>query len=276
MMVPDNSYAIPSDLLEQIRKEGYIKTSVLNAGSVNKLYDAIMEEMKGEKFSFYNSGQNIQLKRKEYFYQLISNYFQPVIEQHFPDYCISRIAVVLKGLGKDSGCDLHTDDNSFDEKDVFPLNIWTPLLPTNALNGLEVIPQSHLYVSPVRGFGIPQYFSGCKDTLLSYSLSITTHLGESIIYHPGLLHYSKPNQTNQIRPAVVIGLAPRHKQQLVYWGEKDWLGLKIYTMKMSLDDYILWDEKSLVKDRIIDSKRFRRYRIDRNSYNHFIAKKTQN
>lgn len=258
-------------LKNQLEKNGFIKHPVFPAALLNQLYNAVMDEMKEDKVSFYYSGQDSSVERKKYFYKLVLSSFSEYIEKIFPEYTISRIIVVLKGIGENSSCKLHTDDNSFNESNGFPVNIWTPLVDTGNFNGgLNVVPESHQYASKIRGFNIPQYYMPYHEELLKRSTGLNTQLGESVIYHPGILHFSNNNTSQNLRPAIVIGLAPKKEKQIVYFGVKNWLGLKVYTMNIPLMDYLNWDEKSILESKIENIQRFRHFNIDKNTYAVFL------
>lgn len=256
---------------ERLLRQGCFQYALFPPETLQELYNAVTAEMQHDRVSFYYSGADKSLDRKKYFYGLVLDHLQPHIEKILPDYTISRIIVVMKGIGQDSSCKLHTDDNSFDERQAFPVNIWTPLVPTSEANGgLFTIPGSHLFVSPFRGFNIPQYYEAHQDALLEKGVPVTTQLGDSLIYHPGILHFSKENNSTSLRPAIVIGLAPKSQQQLVYWGEKDFWGLKILTIPMTLQEYILWDEKSVPREKVSAVTRFRKLGVDQAAYRKFL------
>lgn len=264
-------FRITSPTESQLINDGYCKLAVFPAEELKELNIAIMKVMKEEFITFYNTGLDKNTERKKYFYKIVLDAFTAYIDSVFNDYKISRIAIVIKGIHGQSECNLHTDDNSFDEENAFPLNVWTPLLPTHSENGgLCVIPGSHKFASKVRGFGIPQYYNEYSEELKKKGICISTNLGESLVYHPGLLHFSNENSSKEFRPAVVIALAPKEKIPLVFFGRKKWWNYKIYTMRLSLEEYIYWDEDTILKNNIMNTQSFRNLKLDMKSYKNFL------
>lgn len=259
------------DSHDELVNQGFIKKSIFPIDVLNSLNTAITQEMKNEKIAFYYSGQDSSIERKKYFYKLVLDMLEPYVDNMFNNYRISRIAIIIKGLGKNSSCDIHADDNSFDEINYFPINIWTPLISSDVKNGtLNIVPKSHKYISKVRGYGIPKAYSNFKLELKPKGVQQITDLGESIVYHPGVLHFSNENQSETMRVAIVLGLAPKNKQQLVYHGINKWYGLKIYKMKMELDEYLYWDEKSILKNNIIGSFLYNKQESDKKSVINYL------
>lgn len=270
-MADRSIFRTPSTTESSLIHDGYVKFSVFPSEVLEHLSTAIMNEMKEEPIGFYNTGLDRNTERKKYFYKLVLDALAPHIAPVFNDYKISRIAIVIKGIHGKSECNLHTDDNSFDEEGAFPINIWTPLLPTHPENGgLCVIPGSHRYASKTRGFGIPQYYDAYTDALKEKGICISTTLGESLVYHPGMLHFSNENKTRAFRPAVVVALTPKEKTPLVFFGRKNWWSYKIYTMRMSLEEYIYWDENTILKNNVLNTRSFKSLKLDTTAYQKFL------
>jgi hypothetical protein len=271
-MADRSIFRITSPAETQLIHDGYCKLAVFPAEILQKLNIAIMNVMKAEPITFYNTGLDRNTERKKYFYKIVLDAFTTYIDSVFYDYKISRIAVVIKGIQGQSECNLHTDDNSFDEENAFPINIWTPLLQTHPENGgICVIPGSHNYASKTRGFGIPQYYNEYADELKQKGICISTTLGESLVYHPGLLHFSNENRTPEFRPAVVIALTPKEKTPLVFFGKRNWWSYKIYTMHLSLEEYIYWNEDTVLKNNIMNVRNFKSLKPDKTMYQKFLT-----
>ena len=106
---------------------------------------------------------------------------------------------------------------------------------------------------------------------MKYGVCLTTELGESIAYNPGILHFSRENNSGILRPAIVIGIAPKNTEPLVYFGQKEWFRRKVYTMKMSLEDYKYWDEKTILKDKITDIIDYQKIPVNIRSYKNLLT-----
>lgn len=272
MIYKKNIFHMDSVFGKELENKGYLKIKLFPEDTLNNLHLCIAEKMNHRKINFYNLGMDKDIETKEYFYKIIYDALQPFIEETFTDYRICRIAVVIKGINGNSSCNIHTDDNYLDENRSTPLNIWTPLVSTNETNGgLNIIPKSHHYSSKIRGFGIPQYYHAYQNELMKYGVCLTTELGESIAYNPGILHFSRENNSGILRPAIVIGIAPKNTEPLVYFGQKEWFRRKVYTMKMSLEDYKYWDEKTILKDKITDIIDYQKIPVNIRSYKNLLT-----
>jgi hypothetical protein len=269
----DNIVFNNSPIIEyKLKEQGFIKINIFPEDVLKKLKDIILEKTANQQIEFYNLSGIYNIAIKKYFYELITNAFSPFIEVSLNGYSIVRISVIIKGIHGFSSCNIHTDDNYLDENRSTPLNIWTPLVSTNETNGgLNIIPKSHHYASKIRGFGIPQYYHAYQNELMKYGIFQPTEFGESIAYNPGILHFSRENNSGILRPAIVIGIAPKNTEPIVYFGEKKWFKRKVYTMKMSLDDYIYWDEKTILKDKITDIIDYQKIPVDIRSYKNLLT-----
>jgi ectoine hydroxylase-related dioxygenase (phytanoyl-CoA dioxygenase family) len=156
-----------------------------------------------------------------------------------------------KDPGENSYVALHTDDCSCDETKFVPFHIWIPLVDTHRENGcICVVKGSHLATNTVRGIQIPQHYHRHQQTLLeNYLTPLENKAGEALIYHPSLLHYSYPNLSDAMRPAVVAAFIPKDATPIVYYKRNKWLDKSVLEYEMNSAQYCHWNEKEEPKTR---------------------------
>jgi len=179
--------------------------------------------------------------------EIILEVILPIVEAHFPEYTIVRASFLTKFSDALSEVPIHYDDTSCDETIDIPFHLWIPLVDTSPENGcLHVVPYSHHYTNKIRGLGLPMMDKAHLELLkASYLLATPTVLGEAVMYHPGLLHYSPPNNSGKERPAIVVACIPKNTCPIVYIAQKEIFWKKYYKLNMPIDEYVLWDEKQI-------------------------------
>ena len=117
---------------------------------------------------------------------------------------------MVKNPDPHAGMDLHADWTYVDETKHTSVAIWVPLVNVNAHNGcFGLIEGSHKVTNLVRGPLIRQSTRDCDHIWeKKYGKLLPIKAGDAIIYSHRLLHYSHPNKSNAVRPAVNLSLAP--------------------------------------------------------------------
>jgi len=106
---------------------------------------------------------------------------------------------------------LHADWTYVDESLYRSISCWIPLVDTTKENGaLGVIPYSHLFKTNFRGPRIPSPFHDNNEFIIQkYGKVIPMKKGQCIFYDHRLLHFSQPNNSDKIRPAINIVFTPK-------------------------------------------------------------------
>ena len=117
---------------------------------------------------------------------------------------------MIKSPDPEVAMDLHADWAYVDEHKFRSAAIWIPLVDVDAQNGcLGIIEGSHKVTNAIRGPGIRQSARiHDNEWAKRYGKLIPMKAGDAIIYDHALLHYSPPNKTENIRPAINFSLKP--------------------------------------------------------------------
>jgi ectoine hydroxylase-related dioxygenase (phytanoyl-CoA dioxygenase family) len=117
---------------------------------------------------------------------------------------------MIKNPAPHAGMDLHADWTYVDETQHTSVAIWVPLIDVNDHNGcFGLIEGSHKVTNMIRGPLIRQS-SRNRDSIWEkkYGKLMPMKAGDAIIYSHRLLHYSHPNKSNVVRPAINLSLVP--------------------------------------------------------------------
>ena len=125
---------------------------------------------------------------------------------------------MVKKPDPNTSLDIHSDWTYVDESRFTSVALWSPLIDTTEANGcLGVVNGSHRVTNAIRGpliressRNFNQYWADHYGTLLPMQA------GDVIVYHHGLLHFSPPNKTQKIRPAINLTLAPKEAEIIHY------------------------------------------------------------
>jgi ectoine hydroxylase-related dioxygenase (phytanoyl-CoA dioxygenase family) len=112
---------------------------------------------------------------------------------------------VVKGANEQKTFALHQDWNIVDESADKSYQVWIPLQLTYPGNGgIFVVPGSHKFLNNYRSgsYGIPVIAQ--SEAVKRISTNLIVPAGNVIIYQNGLFHASHPNNTDQIRAAVIV------------------------------------------------------------------------
>lgn len=126
------------------------------------------------------------------------------ILNHLQDFKVVCGSYIVKSPGAGL-MDLHQDMTLVDESEYTGINIWCPLVDLSDENGqLMALKGSHRIFPTYRGASVPTIYANVYDEAMHYSIPIKLKAGEAIIFDQSILHWSKPNNTNETRPVTNI------------------------------------------------------------------------
>jgi hypothetical protein len=142
----------------------------------------------------------------------IASALEPFVGGLLPEYDMAFGNFMVKEGGGNNPMPLHADWTYVDEQQHTSMAIWLPLVDTDAGNGcLGLIPYSQHLTHHLRGPRIKQCEYGIHEVLInSAGKLIPLKAGGAIIYNHKLLHYSLPNNSGSVRPALNLSLTPRN------------------------------------------------------------------
>lgn len=128
---------------------------------------------------------------------------------------------IVKSPGKDSLMDVHQDMTLVDESEFTGINIWCPLVDLTENNGLlYALPGSHRIFPTFRGASLPTIYRDVYDTVKKYSTPLYLKAGKAVIFDQSILHWSKPNLSNELRPVTNIYFTHKDARfQICYYNE---------------------------------------------------------
>lgn len=169
--------------------------------------------------AFHTTHFSNNVEYKKQVHQAILDFFKEAFIRHISEDFMPVFAnfMLKKGTGNNP-MPLHADWAYVDELDHVSYAIWIPLIDTNEQNGgLCVIPYSQNLSCAIRGPRILQWEFPANEILIQKAgISLNLKLGQAVIYNHRLLHYSPPNFSGLLRPAVNISLVPKNVLQIHY------------------------------------------------------------
>lgn len=125
---------------------------------------------------------------------------------------------MIKNPDANVAMDLHADWTYVDETEHTSVAIWIPLIDVSKENGcFGLVEGSHKVTNLIRGPLIRQSTRD-RDHIWEkkYGKLLPMKAGGAIIYSHRLLHYSHPNKTDKVRPALNLSLVPANAKVVHY------------------------------------------------------------
>lgn len=209
-------------LQKQFETDGFVKISLLGHNNIEALKALFKQYFPNPSSDFFSSSYENDYPRKKEISEAIGKIMLPQLEKTFMGYTWFGSAFLSKGNGPRSEMPMHQDWTIVDETQFVALNIWTPLQDTNEENGtLEVIKGSHRWHSELRAPTLPFYYNGFQQSLKDHLTCIPVKATEAIVLNQAVIHYSKPNKTNELRLALTTGIKSEAAPMLFHYWNKE-------------------------------------------------------
>ena len=115
---------------------------------------------------------------------------------------IMRLDYSVKPASPNSELGPHQDFSLVDESRGASLYLWIPLEDVNERNGtLHVVPGSHLFANRIRSQHVPAVFDEVLPLVRREAMRLDCRAGELIIMVSGVIHFSPPNLSKELRLA---------------------------------------------------------------------------
>jgi hypothetical protein len=198
------------NLENKISKNGYVVLDVFSEKEIqifttlfNEFSEEITEDFHSSHFSdkrSYKRKVNIEIN------QILKQKTSEILEKYEPIFS----NFMVKKASSTNSMPLHADWTYVDESSFRSISCWIPLVDTTKENGtLGVIPYSHLFKTNFRGPRIPSPFHDNNEFIIQkYGKLIPMKKGQCIFYDHRLLHFSPPNNSDTIRPAINVVFTP--------------------------------------------------------------------
>jgi hypothetical protein len=225
------------EIQRKFDEDGFVKIALLSEDEVETLAKMRMEYFPEKGSVFFSSSylDDYDLKME------ISNKITATINESLAEQCenfrLIGAAYLIKGVGKQSEMPMHQDWTIVDEKQFYAANVWIPLTDTNEENGtLELMKGSHRWNEAIRAPTLPMSFAGLEDKIKTELTIVPAKRGEVIILNQATIHYSKPNMTDEIRPAITCGLISQQAPLKFHYWDKERAQIEEFAQE---DDFLL-------------------------------------
>lgn len=225
------------EIQRKFDEDGFVKIALLSEYEVEALAKMRMEYFPEKGSVFFSSSylDDYGLKME------ISNKITSIINDSLAKQCVNYrligAAYLIKGIGKHSEMPMHQDWTIVDEQQFYAANVWIPLTDTNEVNGtLELMKGSHNWNEALRAPTLPMSFVGLEEKIKPKLTLVPAKKGEVIILNQATIHYSKPNMTDEIRPAITCGLISQHAPLKFHYWDKERAQIEEFAQE---DDFLL-------------------------------------
>jgi hypothetical protein len=149
-------------------------------------------------------------------FELVRDLFMPRLESVLDHYQMTLGGIFVKTPGADE-VPLHSDWTFTASADDVSLNVWCPLVDVDDSNsGLRLVPGSHRLFPQIGAPRVAPYFAGYEQELKARSTLMTLRAGEAVIFDSNMLHWSRQNLSDDIRPAVAFICIPQSAVPAMY------------------------------------------------------------
>ena len=145
----------------------------------------------------------------------VARLLKPLFARKVPEHFVHHQAIfwtfVIKPAGPHSEMALHDDRTYVEEAHGRACTVWVPLVDTSPEldNGyLCVVPGSHTILQAASGTNIPNWFEPYDQYLRDHSVGVAVPAGTALIYDSKTLHWSPPNRSHEVRPAIAVAVVP--------------------------------------------------------------------
>lgn len=205
-----------------LQKYGYVVIDFVTEEQVetlHKFYNDYPHSVPGY-FHTTHFSCNFDYKRKvhNFILQQLQENVDSIFNQHRPIFA----NFMVKESGESSLMPLHADWTYVDEDKSSSYSIWLPLVDTTIENGcLGVVPFSHHLTNKIRGPHILQWEHPLDDEIIRENGKLLPlSAGQAVIFNHKLLHFSPPNTSEKVRPAINISIVP-YNTDIVHYAVPD-------------------------------------------------------
>ena len=220
-------------------KQGFIVLNFLNEQELAEL-NQIFEELHPDltKSGFYSGSYSTDKNYKKKASDEIVRVFSRSYEKYFKDYTPFGGAFLFKVPGENSHLSIHQDWTIVDEEVNVALNCWIPLNDIHENNGaLHIVPGSHYGgYKTLRAPTLPFFFSGNDQLVEQAAIPMYVKAGQAVILNQSVIHFSTPNNSNEIRKAITAGVKSKDAQMYFHYKVSEKEELEVFEME---DDFLI-------------------------------------
>jgi hypothetical protein len=228
---------IDAEIQRKFDEDGFVKIALLSDEEVDALAKMRMEYFPEKGSVFFSSSYLDDYELKMEISNKISNLINSSLAKQCVNYRLIGAAYLIKGIGKHSEMPMHQDWTIVNEQEFYATNVWIPLTDTNEENGtLELMKGSHKWNEALRAPTLPMSFVGLEDKIKPKLTIVPAKKGEVIVLNQATIHYSKPNMTDEIRPAITCGMISEKAPLKFHYWDKERSQIEEFAQE---DDFLL-------------------------------------
>lgn len=212
-----NSIFKVSRFQKKFLKNGYvIVKGLLNNQDIEALKKIFEKHIEEYNSSFHTSHFSKNESYKKEAHQVIGQIVYRKAKAYLNNFIPLFGNFMVKLPDPNTSLDIHTDWTYVDENQESSIAVWSPLVDTFPQNGcFGIVPGSHKITNKIRGPLIRESSRNFNaEWAKNYGELLPMKAGDVIFYHHGLLHFSPPNKTDKIRPAINLTLVPENAKCL--------------------------------------------------------------
>jgi hypothetical protein len=196
----------------------------------------------------------------------------PHINSHLQYYKIPIALFFAKHPKTDVQVGPHQDPMITDQATYPSYGIWLPLIETNIYNGtLSVLSKSHRWFHPFQSDTIPASIGNIGEELVTDCICFSLKPGQAIIMDNRLVHYSYPNNSEEIRPAVVVKFTHYDADYFTLYSQNNKTNLIKNNDHFYTDEAWIHDKSRFPEGEILGVLDFTPYKVTQSEYKN-IAK----
>jgi len=183
------------------------------------------------KTTFYSTSFHEDIALKKTVSDKIINLLQDKLNALVIDYKVLGSSFLKKNPNENNLLQLHQDWTVTDEEKYGSFTIWIPLQDTQKHNGaIRVIKGSHNIENNLRAPSLPVSFEAERNKFENHLQTLPLKKGEAFVFNQKLMHASWPNQSNEERLALTIGLVPKDADLFMLYFDKNKNEISQYSM----------------------------------------------
>lgn len=228
-----------------LHEDGFYRFQALEVNEVAYLNTLCSKYLGTAQSDFVSSSHILDWEDSSFINQEIHKILKDKMEKMLPGLELLGGTLATKIKGK-SPLNAHKDWTIVDESRFNSYNLWIPLVDTNKNNGtLGLWPGSHLWNEQPRGFSIPDPYDQFTEKIIPIGFEPILNAGEAILYNHKLLHFSRPNRTDQPRNVAIIGMKDKEATLQVSIYDQ----LKINSYAVTEADFYRFDAAKIMADK---------------------------
>jgi ectoine hydroxylase-related dioxygenase (phytanoyl-CoA dioxygenase family) len=243
----------------QLCENGYVIMPFFTEEEVVELLAYFNENHHPEGDRIYAMSHSDDIEFKTGVNQWIQDTYAAHVAEHMVDVSILGGTILSKSPGTGQ-INPHRDWNLVNEERFRSCNAWVPLIDTTIENGaIQFLPKSHLIRPLYRAIN----GNHSEDDQLRFVEDFLWHnmeptpmkAGHAFIYDHRLIHASRDNNSDIVRPAMACVITPKNAEQRLYYVNETPNGKRFEEYNLRTD-HLLRDDRFEVPDASLRTRTF--------------------